>query len=192
MFDGLRDLQGRAFELDELVKAVNRQIARAGFAPEDERVSAQADARTVRYYQSLGLVSKPDRYDGRQAIYGYQHLLQLVAVKALQAQGLSLEQIRAWLPDQPVVALQAALAGSLDDGRGLGAVKPAAPLGVRLNHQDGNPSFHQGELPSRSPMPADLSAFRLAPGVDLLIDPAQVIDPQGLARRLQVSLEGQG
>ncbi len=125
MFDDLRRLQGQEFDLDSLVVAVNRQLASAGLSSDDERVAAQLDARTVRYYQTLGLVSKPDRYDGRQAVYGYQHLLQLVAIKALQAQGLSLGQVQGWLPAQPVAALQAALAGSLTELSERGA--PASP-----------------------------------------------------------------
>jgi len=191
MFDDLRRLQGKTFDLHGLALAVNRQVAQAGWSPDDERVAAQLDARTVRYYQTLGLVSRPERYDGRRARYGYGHLLQLVALKALQAQGLSLEQIRAWLPDQPVAALQAALAGSLALGRGFGKVDPSGTSGAMLS-PDGNRNTRQGEAATRPQMPGDLSAFRLAPGVDLLIDPAQVIDPQDLARRLQATLEGQG
>ncbi len=48
--------------------------------PEDQRVRAVPDARTVRYYQSIGLVDRPER-EGREAVYRWRHLLQVVAVK---------------------------------------------------------------------------------------------------------------
>ncbi|MGA9531142.1 MAG: MerR family transcriptional regulator, partial [Anaerolineales bacterium] len=110
MFRDLQAYRDREFDLDGLVEAANRAIEGAGLDPDDERVADRLDGRTVRYYQSLGLVSRPLRYKGRSARYGYQHLLQLVAIKALQASGLSLGQIQGWLPAQPVEALQAALA----------------------------------------------------------------------------------
>jgi DNA-binding transcriptional MerR regulator len=188
MFDNLRRMQGQEFNLEHLVTAVNRQIAGAGLASDDERVAAQLDARTVRYYQTLGLVSKPARYDGRQAVYTYQHLLQLVAIKALQAQGLSLGQVQGWLPAQPVAALQAALAGSLTELRESRApVSLAAPAPQHLRQPD--PAFSQTRLASDAAEPVGLPAFRLAPGVTLLIDPDRVADPASLARRLKNLLE---
>ncbi len=188
MFDGLRRLKGREFDLGGLVSAVNRQLASAGLSPDDERVAAQLDARNVRYYQSLGLLSKPVRYDGRQAVYTYQHLLQLVAIKALQAQGLSLGQVQGWLPAQPVAALQAALAGSLtalDESHA--PVPLAAPAPQRLRQPD--PAFNPMSFPPSAAEPAGLPAFRLAPGVTLLIDPERVADPAWVARRLKTLLE---
>ncbi|MGA9191579.1 MAG: hypothetical protein WBZ24_07600, partial [Anaerolineales bacterium] len=72
-----------------------------------------------------------------------------------------------------------------------GKVAPSGASGAMLG-PEGNRNNRQGEAASRPQMPGDLSAFRLAPGVDLLIDPVQVLDPQDLARRLQAALEGQG
>lgn len=176
-------MQGREFDLGELVKEANRQFAGAGLAVPDERVSAELDARTVRYYQTEGLISAPAGYEGRRARYTYRHLLQLVAIKALQAQGLSLAQARGWLPDKPVEALQAALAGSLAAGDG--------------NPLSGLPAPDASQVPHEAPMgqrgaPAGLSAYRLAPGVNLLIDPDLVPDPARLAKALMTRLDGEG
>ncbi|MFT3880313.1 MAG: helix-turn-helix domain-containing protein [Gemmatales bacterium] len=55
------------------------------------------DARTVRYYTTLGLLDRPASFKGRTAYYGRKHLLQLVAIKRLQAKGLTLAQIQAQL-----------------------------------------------------------------------------------------------
>ena len=50
----------------------------------------------VRYYGTLGLVDRPVIVE-REARYGRRHLLQLVAVKALQARGLPLADVQARL-----------------------------------------------------------------------------------------------
>jgi DNA-binding transcriptional MerR regulator len=52
------------------------------------------DPRTIRYYTTLGLVARPASMRGRTALYGRRHLLQLVAVKRLQAQGDTLAQLQ--------------------------------------------------------------------------------------------------
>jgi DNA-binding transcriptional MerR regulator len=55
------------------------------------------DVRTIRYYTTLGLVDRPSEMRGRTAFYGRRHLLQLVAIKRLQAQGMSLGDVQARL-----------------------------------------------------------------------------------------------
>jgi DNA-binding transcriptional MerR regulator len=62
----------------------------------DGRVSAAPDARTVRYYATLGLIDRPE-FEGRVARYGKKQLLQLVAIKALQTDGLGLSNIQSRL-----------------------------------------------------------------------------------------------
>ncbi|HTO97596.1 MAG TPA: MerR family transcriptional regulator [Myxococcales bacterium] len=81
--------------LDELSERVARELAGRGLlgAAPDARVAAAPDARTVRYYSTLGLIDRP-RIEGRQARYGERHLLQLLAIKALQAFELPLAQIQ--------------------------------------------------------------------------------------------------
>ena len=81
--------------LDELSARVARELGGRGLlgAAPDARVSAAPDARTVRYYTTLGLLDRP-RIEGRQAHYGDRHVLQLLAIKALQAFELPLAQIQ--------------------------------------------------------------------------------------------------
>lgn len=52
------------------------------------------DRRNIRYYTTLGLLDRPAAMRGRTALYGRRHLLQLVAIKRLQARGLSLAEIQ--------------------------------------------------------------------------------------------------
>src|SRR5262249_52147529 len=66
------------------------------FVPRQERgsVSEVPDERMVRYYSSEGLIAAPEGRQGSAAVYGYTHLLQLLAVKKLQADHLSIKNIR--------------------------------------------------------------------------------------------------
>ena len=52
------------------------------------------DKRTIRYYTTLGLLDRPVEIRGRTAVYGRRHVLQLVALKQLQARGFSLCEIQ--------------------------------------------------------------------------------------------------
>ena len=83
------------FNLEQLSSEVAEQLSRRGLlgAAPDARVSAAPDARTVRYYTTLGLLDRP-RIENRQARYGQRHLLQLLAIKALQSLELPLAQIQ--------------------------------------------------------------------------------------------------
>src|SRR3954465_7057584 len=58
------------------------------------RVREVPDRRTIRYYTTLGLIDRPAEMRGRTALYARRHLLQLVAIKRLQARGLSLADLQ--------------------------------------------------------------------------------------------------
>jgi hypothetical protein len=70
------------------------------------RVRDVPDLRTIRYYTTLGLLDRPAAMRGRMALYGPRHLLQLVAVKRLQAQGLSLAAVQERVVGLPEKALR--------------------------------------------------------------------------------------
>jgi len=81
--------------LEELSGKVQERLETMGLleAQGDGRVAAAPDGRTVRYYGTLGLVDRP-RIVEREARYGARHVLQLVAIKALQAAGLPLADVQ--------------------------------------------------------------------------------------------------
>ncbi len=58
------------------------------------RVRDVPDLRTIRYYTTIGILDRPAEMRGRTAYYGERHLLQLVAIKRLQARGLSLREVQ--------------------------------------------------------------------------------------------------
>lgn len=84
--------------LAELSEQVARALTRYGLlkAQADSRVQAVPDPRTIRYYTTLGLIDRPT-VEGRQARYGHRHLLQIVAIKALQGASLPLAEIQSRL-----------------------------------------------------------------------------------------------
>jgi DNA-binding transcriptional MerR regulator len=133
--------------------------------PDDQRVRAVPDARTVRYYQSIGLVDRPDR-DGREAIYGWRHLLQVVAVKRLQVRGEPLARIQAALVGVSTEALEAALDLATEED---------AALGRDVGERHVNP----------------VSGFltrELAPGVLVVIDPNRIHNPEAILQAMSQSI----
>lgn len=81
--------------LEELVVETRRLLDRSGVdaGDRDGRVLSVPDARTVRYYGTLGLVDRPDIVN-REGRYGRRHALQLAAIKALQSRGLPLADVQ--------------------------------------------------------------------------------------------------
>jgi DNA-binding transcriptional MerR regulator len=79
---------------DELVDRVRQALAAEYPGAPNGRIRDVPDGRAVRYYTMNGLVDRPSGIRGRQVLYGPRHLLQLVALKRRQAEGLSLAAIQ--------------------------------------------------------------------------------------------------
>ncbi len=80
--------------LDELCSQVALALCNRYEGAPNERIRDVPDQRTVRYYTTLGLIDRPARMRGRTALYSRRHVLQLVAIKRLQAHGLSLQEVQ--------------------------------------------------------------------------------------------------
>src|SRR3954462_13324233 len=115
------------FNLDELSSEVERQLAERGLlgAAPDARVAAAPDARTVRYYTTLGLLDRP-RIENRQARYDKRHLLQLLAVKGLQAFQLPLAEIQQRLYGRSDAELERLVEALAQEARGQQIEPPVA------------------------------------------------------------------
>jgi DNA-binding transcriptional MerR regulator len=170
-----------AWTLDELVRRAARALAASDVRAPNGRVTERPDARMIRWYATKGIVDRPSGTRGRSALYGPRHLLQVVAVKRLQARGHSLADI------------QARLAGATDaDLRRLADLRtdadlPAdrrddrelldAPAGAPLNPESRRPARFWAEAPTMTsppnPAPVDgdgvLHGLALADGVLLLL-----------------------
>src|ERR1700759_5023133 len=83
------DSEGR-YTIAELADASAAALDALGIAARNGQVRDRPDVRTIRYYATLGLIDPPAEMTGRTARYGGRHLLQVLAVKAVQARGDSL------------------------------------------------------------------------------------------------------
>jgi DNA-binding transcriptional MerR regulator len=81
---------GRRYTIAELAGASAVALDALGIAARNGQVRDRPDIRTIRYYGTLGLIDPPAEMTGRTARYGDRHLLQVLAVKAVQARGDSL------------------------------------------------------------------------------------------------------
>ena len=80
--------------LPELVEALPGLLASGYDGARSGRIRDLPDARTVRWYQTLGMVDRPAAFRGRTALFGRHHLLQLAAIKKLQSSGFPLSDIQ--------------------------------------------------------------------------------------------------
>jgi hypothetical protein len=102
----MKDNERSLWTIEELSVRVAEALAVAYEGVQSNRVRDVPDLRTIRYYTTLGLLDRPAAMRGRTALYGSRHLLQLVAIKRLQAQGLSLAAVQERVLGMPDVALR--------------------------------------------------------------------------------------
>src|SRR3954452_25582106 len=80
--------------IDELAARVSGALGDGYAGAPNGRVRDLPDARSIRWYATIGLVDRPAAMRGRTALYGPRHLLQLVAVKRRQAEGRTIAEIQ--------------------------------------------------------------------------------------------------
>ncbi|MBB6552957.1 helix-turn-helix domain-containing protein [Nonomuraea rubra] len=94
--------------IGELAEHAARALRAGAPSPPNGRVRDVPGERLIRWYTTIGLVDPPLTRRGRVARYGRRHLLQLVAVKRLQAAGRSIAEIQAALTGATDRMLEAA------------------------------------------------------------------------------------
>jgi DNA-binding transcriptional MerR regulator len=124
--------------LDQLAQRVGSALSVDYPGQASGRVREVPDQRAIRWYTTIGLVDRPAAMRGRTALYGRRHLLQLVAIKRLQAAALSLAEI------------QRELAGASDAQLERVARVPAREPAPRPTVAAARPAFWRraGELPT--------------------------------------------
>lgn len=120
------------------------------------KVTDVPDARTVRYYISLGLVDPPGARRGTFALYSRKHLLQILAIKKLQAEYLPIRKIETMVAGRGFAELEALVGGPVD----VLAHAPGEPSAV--------PSPRDVAESSRAAAPAARwSRFEVSSGIEL-------------------------
>jgi DNA-binding transcriptional MerR regulator len=147
--------------------------------PGDGRAREVPDLRTIRYYTTLGLIDRPAAMRGRTALYGHRHLLQIVALKRLQAKGHSLAELQHRLIGMTDAEL-AEVAKLPADG-----IPGATPEVLPNRHRGAFWTERPGPLPPPLPImePAGdlpLQGIRLADEITLLFAPARALDQADL------------
>lgn len=151
-------MEDSRYTLDELVARLAAEIDEAALEPTNGQVQAVPDRRTLRYYTTLGVLDRPE-LSGRQAFYGRRHLLQALAIKRLQAEGLGLAAVQrrlAGLPDAELAAV-ARPAGTAARPERFWAGAPAAAPPA------GRPRGTGPALPPSAPVPAPAAPGTRAP-----------------------------
>jgi len=69
-----------------------------------DQEATEGNERLLRHYVSMGVVDKPTR-EGRDALYGFRHLVQFVAARRLLAEGFPLAKIAKYTGTVPTDAL---------------------------------------------------------------------------------------
>src|ERR1044071_7426894 len=78
-----------------LAEEAARILAESGAARQGRgTVTRLPDERTVRYYLTEGLIPPAEEKQGTASVFEFRHLLQLLVVKKLQAEGLPIRAIR--------------------------------------------------------------------------------------------------
>lgn len=138
--------------LEQLSERVAEALAVDYDGQRNGRVREVPNGRTIRWYTTIGLVDRPAAMRGRTAMYGRRHLLQLVAVKRLQAAGHQLDEVQqallgntdasleriARLPEKASrarfwAAPAPAAAADSANGDSVGTVRATRVHGIRLN-----------------------------------------------------------
>lgn len=80
--------------LNELIHKASRRLAELGLDQvADGRVAESLSPRNVRFLRQAGVISRPEG-QGPAASWGELHLRQLIATRALQATGVSINEVR--------------------------------------------------------------------------------------------------
>jgi DNA-binding transcriptional MerR regulator len=117
--------------IHQLVERVEEALSGDYQGAANGRVRDVPDLRTTRYYTTLGLLDRPIEMRGRTALYGPRHLLQLVAIKKLQARGLSLAQVQERLAGATDATLRELGGEAIASGESPPASAPAIHDGTR-------------------------------------------------------------
>jgi DNA-binding transcriptional MerR regulator len=114
------------WSLDEFVQIANRHLP--DVLPEEKtntRVRGDVTPRLVRHYTTLNMLDEPLK-EGREARYGYRHLLQILVLRRLLAEGHSAGAIDQLITTSRNSELEALLQG--------GVQLSAAPTNLAMAH----------------------------------------------------------
>ena len=156
--------------LRDLAAVAGAVLEASNVVPLNAAARARPTERTIRYYVTRGLVSPPEGR-GTAAVYGYRHLLQVLAIKLRQMEGATLDALTAEFAgmtgDVVERRVAAVLGASLPPADRLPLLRAAGAGRGRVGR-----AMQQWLQPPSSNGHHGTSCRRLvvAPGVELLVD----------------------
>lgn len=207
------------WSLERFVEVANELLPQ--FLPPEEfdsRVQDTINPRLVRHYTTQGLLDKPLKL-GREARYGYRHLLQLLVLRRLLAKGYNAGSLVNLTGNKPESELESLLLGDvqltvevtnpalafLSQVRQRSLPQPPAPPSAPRMAAPASPApaapvsppppnaqdFETlGSAPSPAPAPMQWVRLDLLPGVELhLREDVYPTDPQEQAALVQMIVQ---
>lgn len=184
--------------LSELADLAQRAVEAVAVAPKSNQAKSRPAPRMLRYYQSIGLLSPPAAVRGRTPLFGRRHLEEVLAVKRLQADGVSLEDVRSRLEgldasglsalarfpeelvpeglasgdpeESPDEPAEAPTPASRTRSAFWSSAPPSAPAPPAPPLRSGGVTSRSTALPAASPVTSSVvTGVRLVPGADLVL-----------------------
>jgi DNA-binding transcriptional MerR regulator len=101
MLNSLSQLRNAEFHgVRELAQAAEAVLRSAGTSQEKGTVAEYPNERTIRYYITEGLLDQAIKRRGVTSVFGYDHLITLLTIKKLQADGLPISVIKSLIRDK--------------------------------------------------------------------------------------------
>lgn len=182
MREWLEEARGKRYVgVAELAQEAARILRESGAAQQARgTVTELPDERTVRYYLTEGLVAPAEEKQGTASVFGFRQLLQLLVVKKLQAEHLSIRAIRELVAGKGERQLEKLLGLEHERGAGKGEalryLESLLKKGGQANSASSPPQSFAPSQPSRvsspgAPQPAasreTWARVELEPGLEL-------------------------
>ena len=170
------------WSIDDLVAQVNQQLPQV--LPVDSRAREEVTSRLVRYYTTERLIDEPLKV-GREARYQSRHLLQILVIRKLLAEGLKVSGIGNLArrhSDQQLLQMLEYLA----------QINPSSPIVARTAPL---PSFLTNPVPppSTHPLVATHHRIQIEPFLELSVEegfvfPNSPAETKDLLERIEQAL----
>lgn len=193
---GLRHFQNFEGGVDDLALAADSVLAAIGEGDGEEGANS-LNARLIRDYTQRGILSRPERM-GKEALYRYQHLVELVAARILLGDGWPLAKVSDYIastrhedlvalaaPQSPAKSALKAIKHIRDRSKGLAQQKShaSAPLRGAITDHQARLAELRAKLPihmsritgaHKQPLIADYQSVSLAEDLHVLIGDARL------------------
>ena len=113
--------------IETLADRANAWCRKHRVAPASGQAGELVSERNIRFYRATGLVDAPEGGG-----YGEKHLLQIIAIRILQAQGLPLRRIRELLFGRTLAELREVQKRGVAEARTLASARTPMPAGGEL------------------------------------------------------------